>query len=115
MDNNLNLEILKTLREILQITRFVTFNDVRDDLLSILDSDEARVIYDLSDGRVGVREIAEKTKLITGKGSLSMVSEFWNTWAKCGIVTRHGKVQGRMVKVFNLEKYEVEIKKKNES
>ena len=92
-------EILAVLKEILKWTRFSGQENARLELRRVLDTDQKRLIYHLSDG--------ERTSTLIA--SMSGVSDFtvrryWSDWNKRGIVESL-RVRGgtRFKKSFELE------------
>lgn len=112
-DGEVKQEILDVLNQLLNITRVTTFKTVKDSLTSILNSDLAKVTYQLTDGDSTGEDIAKKAKGIIGKGSPATVSTFWKKWAKLGMVVPVEGIYGRMVKVFDLEDYGIDVPEEN--
>jgi len=92
-------EILAVLKEILKWNRFTGLENARLELRRVLDTEQKRVIYHLSDGGSTSTEIAKKSGV-----SDFTVRKYWSDWNKRGIVdplsVRGGK---RFKKSFELE------------
>ncbi len=110
-ENNEQTEIL---REILKLIKVTSFKQVKDILNSILDTDTKKMVYQLSDGKIGSTEVIKK-----GKSSTESVSKYWNQWPKLGlgesISAKGGK---RFKRSFDLEDFDLlpkQMKKQTKS
>jgi DNA-binding transcriptional ArsR family regulator len=94
-------EIAELLREILKWIRFSSIGEVRTVLMSILETEQKRMIYHLSDGEHGSVEIGERTGVSHGT-----VTRYWDSWKRLGIV-EPVRVRGglRYRKLFELEDF----------
>jgi hypothetical protein len=99
-------EELKTLKSIeskldqlLKWTRFAGMQQLRIILAQNLTTDIEMLIYELSDGELGTREIAR----LSGVGSNATVANYWKKWSKLGIVEPSEKRQGRFRRICSLE------------
>ena len=115
MNNRIN-ELIEILREILKWTKFAGAREVRNILLTALDTEQKRLIYHLSDGNRGSVEIAKAANV-----GDSTVRRYWGLWARQGIVELL-KVRGgeRYKKSFELEDFgfiipQVKTEKKGEN
>ena len=92
-------EIADSLRELVTWTRVIGYPTVKQTLETVLDSNEKRLVYHLTDGQ---RTIAEVQKL-TGVNA-RFISEWGQEWERIGIVeqSRTSKIRGRRQKVFDL-------------
>jgi len=100
--NDKNLErIVELLQEILKWTKFAGAREVRTALMNILETDQKRLIYHLSDGEHGSVEVGKAANV-----SDSTVRRYWESWTRSGIVEPI-KVQGglRYRKSFELEDF----------
>ncbi|MFY9300029.1 MAG: hypothetical protein WAO91_02405 [Candidatus Nitrosotenuis sp.] len=70
-----DMEQTKLLRDILKWIKFTGMKQVRETLTAILDSDDKRLAYHLSDGKKTARDIEKITKL--GKAKVQ------NLWKEC--------------------------------
>jgi len=89
------------LKEILKWIKFSGMKEVRSVLMGILDSEQKRMIYHLSDGNNGSVEIAKAANV-----GATTVRRYWESWYRTGIVESI-RVQGglRYRKAFELEDY----------
>jgi len=94
-------EQIKLLREILKWIRFSGIREVRPVLMNILDTEEKRLIYHLSDGGNGSVEISRRARV-----SHVTVTRYWRSWNRLGIV-KPIRVRGglRYRKLFELEDF----------
>ncbi|MGB9960290.1 MAG: hypothetical protein ACPLKQ_07215 [Candidatus Bathyarchaeales archaeon] len=100
--NERNLEkIIELLQEILRWVKFAGAKEVRTVLGSILDTEQKRLIYHLSDGERGSVEIGK-----TASVSDATVRRYWESWARFGIMEPL-RVRGgvRYKKCFELEDF----------
>lgn len=100
-----NSEQTKILREILKWIRFAGAKEVKNVLLAALDTEQKRLIYQLSDGEHGSLEIAK----VAGTSDTT-VRRYWASWARQGIVESL-RVRGgeRYKKSFELEDFGIEV------
>ncbi len=98
-------EILATLKEQLKWTRFAGMKQVKEILLTTLDSDQKRRIYHHSNGETGSVEVAN----LAGTSDRT-VRRYWNLWARLGIMEPM-KVRGgeRFKRIFELQEFGVEV------
>ena len=107
MSRDKNDEIIELLQELVKWTKFQAWGKVKDVLLSVLDDDEKKKIYNLSNGELSSRIIAEKVST-----SRSTIIKNWNNWAKLNIVEPISVQRGnRYKKMFNLEDFGITIPK----
>lgn len=92
-------EIAVTLRELLKWSRFAGMQQLRNVLLQNLKTDVEKLVFELSDGVHGTREIAK----LSGIGSNATVAAYWKKWSRVGIVEPTPKYQGRYQKICSLE------------
>lgn len=99
-------EELKTLKSIeskldqlLKWTKFAGMQQLRNILSQTLENDTATLIYELSDGRRGTREIAK----LAGVKSNATVVAYWKKWSRIGIVEPSPTFQGRYQRICSLE------------
>ena len=79
-DDSTSLEILSTIQELLRWTKVSSYENIKKMLENILDSENKRIVYHLSNGENNQDEIVAKGKV--GAGS---ISRYWNEWEKMGI------------------------------
>src|SRR5437879_1502744 len=72
---------LSVLKEILKWTRFSGMREVKEVIKSVLDDDQKRIAYQLSDGSKGSPEICK----LTGIKSPTTVTKYWGGWTKLGL------------------------------
>lgn len=98
-------EQTQLLREILKWIRFAGMKEVKVVLSSTLNSETKKVIYHLSDGERGSREIAKASEV-----SDWTVRNYWKSWAKFGIVEAIKVGRGeRYKKAFELDDFGIEV------
>ncbi|MCH7517148.1 MAG: hypothetical protein IIB08_08550 [Bacteroidetes bacterium] len=78
--NLIEKEILLTLKELLKWAKVSSYGDVKKMLESVLDVENKRVIYYLSNGENNQDQIVEKGNVAAGS-----VSKYWREWEKLGI------------------------------
>jgi hypothetical protein len=94
-------EQTEILREILKWIKFAGAKEVKNVLLATLDTEQKRLIYNLSDGNNGSLDIAK----VAGTSGTT-VRRYWASWARQGIVEPlrvHGSE--RYKKSFELEDF----------
>jgi hypothetical protein len=93
--------ITKLLQEILKWIKFAGAREVRTVLINILDTEQKRLIYHLSDGEHGSVEIGKVANV-----SDSTVRRCWESWSRLGIVEPSAVRGGlRYKKSFELEDF----------
>lgn len=92
-------EIASTLQEMLKWTRFAGMQQLKNIVTQNLKSDPEMLVYELSDGNRGTREIAQ----LAGIGSNATVARFWQKWSKIGLVEPSKKFPGRFQHISSLE------------
>ena len=109
-----NNEQTEMLKEILKWIKVSSFNQVKDGLNSILDTDSKKLIYQLSDGQLTSIEIIKKAKT-----SSATIAKYWNQWPKLGLgkpVSTEGRK--RFKRSFDLEDFDLlpkQMKKQKKS
>ena len=108
MSKENNDQIIELLKELVKWTKFQAWGKVKDVLLGVLDDNEKKRIYHLSDGKQSSRKIAENVSV-----SRSTIVKYWNDWANSNIVEPIPVKGGglRYKKMFNLEDFGIEIPK----
>lgn len=99
-------EIAESLHELVTWTRVIGYPTVKQILETVLDSDEKRLVYHLTDGQ---RTIAEVQKL-TGVNA-RFISEWGQEWERIGIAEQSyvSKTRGRRQRVFDLSAFGIPI------
>lgn len=92
-------EIASTLAELLKWTRFAGMQQLKNIVTQNLKSDPEMLVYELSDGNRGTREVAQ----LAGIGSNATVARFWQRWSKIGIVEPSKRFPGRFQHICSLE------------
>jgi hypothetical protein len=99
-------EQTQLLREILKWIKFAGMKEVKSTLISVLDTDAKRLVYQKSDGTNGTVELAK----LAGFGSNSKVADMWDTWLKLSlgenIPVRGGS---RFKRTFDLEDFGIKV------
>jgi len=92
-------EIAESLRELVAWTRVIGYPTVKQMLETVLDSNEKRLVYHLTDGRRSVAEIQRLTGI-----NVRFISEWGREWEELGIVeqSRVSKIKGRRQRLFDL-------------
>jgi len=72
--------IVELLEELVYWTKEATVPEIRQRLLTNLESPEEKTAYELSDGKKTTRQVASKVKV--GKNT---VAKWWNNWITVGI------------------------------
>ena len=105
MNEDVLKEIASTLKQILKWSRFAGMQQLRTALAMNLATDEEMLVYELSDGTNGTREVASLAHL----GSNATVARYWKKWSKIGIVEPSQKFQGRYQRICSLEEVGITI------
>lgn len=93
------------LEEILKWIKFSGAKGVKDALVSALNSDQKRLIYDLSDGKESSAEIGKQAGV-----SDWTVRSYWKAWARQGIMEAVKFGTGdRYKKSFDLEDFGLSV------
>jgi hypothetical protein len=96
------------LQEILRWTRVTAIALVGERIGQALASDNEKLVYHLSDGQIGSRDIAAKM----GKSvSHQTVVNYWKKWARLGIVEPCPNYEGRWQRVIGLEELGIDLPK----
>lgn len=101
-------KIVELLSEILKWTRFAGAQELKNVLRSLLDTEQKRLIYHLSNGERGREEIAKIVMTVKG----GTIRQYWLSWFRKGIMEPM-RVRGgiRYKKSFNLEDFGFTIPK----
>jgi hypothetical protein len=92
-------EMASTLLELLKWTRFAGMQQLKSIVTQNLSSDPEMLVYELSDGNRGTREIAQ----LAGIGSNSTIARYWQKWSKIGLVEPSKNLPGRFQHICSLE------------
>jgi hypothetical protein len=94
-------QMIELLQEMLKWIKFAGAREVRTVLMNILDTEQKRLIYHLSDGERGSVGIGKAANV-----SDRTVRRYWDSWARLGIVEPLGVRGGvRYRKSFELEDF----------
>lgn len=105
MSNKINEEMLATLKEMLKWVKFTGAKEVRNVLMNVLDTEQKRMIYHLSDGEHGTIEIGKLAKVSDGTVRL-----YWKTWSRLGIMEPMAVKGGtRYKKSFDIEDFGLNV------
>jgi len=98
--------IIELLEELVKLTKFSSFPQIRQVLLDILPSDENKIAYQYSDGRKS-KDIAELAIIDD-----STIRDWGKIWVKAHIA-EFKSVQGgeRAIRLFSLEDFGIDIPK----
>lgn len=91
-------DIASTLHELLKWTKFSGMQQLKTILQATLKTDTEMLVYELSDGTKGTREVAR----LSGLGSKSTVARYWTKWSVIGVVLPVQK-EGRYQRICSLE------------
>jgi hypothetical protein len=98
---------IKLLKEILKWTKFAGMQGVKDALISTLNTDEKKLVYQLSDGTSTNAQINKLTGVSAGS-----ISSYWKKWSKLGLGEKTSVMGGdRFVRSFDLEDFEISFPK----
>lgn len=97
-------DISSTLHELLKWTKFSGMQQLKTILQANLETEVEMLVYELSDGAKGTREIAR----LSGLGSKSTVARYWTKWSVIGIVLPVQK-EGRYQRICSLEEVGISV------
>jgi hypothetical protein len=98
-------KMIELLEELVKWTKAVSIPKVKELLLSILESPEEMVAYQLSDGEKGGREVAERANV-----SQPTVAKWWKKWIVSGIAEPISVQRGeRARRIFSLDDFGIEV------
>ncbi len=99
-------EQIRLLGEILKWMKFTGMKSVRDVLNTVLDTEQKKIVYHMSDGTRGMVEVGKAA----GIGSTATISRYWGVWSKQGI-GEFVSVKGgdRFKRTFDLEELGMEL------
>ncbi len=87
------------LTELLKWNKFAGMQQLKTILSQALNDNAAALVYELSNGRRGTREVA----MLAGIKSNKTVARYWKRWSKLGIVIPSNGYQGRYERICSLE------------
>ena len=105
MSNDSKSEEIRLLSEILKWIKFAGMKEVKEVLVSELDTEQKKQVYKMSDGSKTNAEINKATGASAGA-----ISGYWKKWVKKGLGEKTS-VQGgdRFVRAFDLEDFGISI------
>lgn len=95
-------QILKELAEQTKWLKFLALPGLKKTIQENINTKELRMIYELSDGKLGTNDISKKLKLEGLKVSHMTVYNYWKRWYAIGIVIPSDKYSGRFEKIIKL-------------
>jgi hypothetical protein len=105
MSNKISEEILATLKEMLKWLKFTGIKEVRTVLMNVLNTEQKRMIYHLSDGEHGTIEIGKVAKVSDGT-----VRQYWKAWSRLGLMEPMAVKGGtRYKKSFEIEDFGFDV------
>jgi len=98
--------MIELLQEMLKWTKFAGMKEVKNTLASVMDSEQKRLVYHLSDGTRGTVEIAKLARI----GSTQTVFAMWQAWLRLGLgESIPVKGGSRFKRSFDLEDFGIEV------
>ena len=73
-------DIHNDLTELIKWTKVSSYEQVKKFLESVLDSETKKIVYQLSNGKIGREEAVKQVK-----SSSVSISKYWNQWSKLGL------------------------------
>jgi hypothetical protein len=92
------------LHELIVYTKLANYENIRNRLITILDSEDKKRVFEATDGNNGTRQIES----ITGVNKNS-VSNWWDEWEREGIVEESKEVRGRQYKIVSLGEFGIKV------
>jgi hypothetical protein len=98
-------DIHKTLKEQLKWTRFIGVRQLKAVFDEMINKDDEKLVYELSDGEKSTRDIERLTNV-----GRTTVARLWDKWYKMGLMERSEKYGGgRMKHSFSLADAGIEV------
>jgi hypothetical protein len=105
MENSAKDDEISLLKEILKWLKFAGMKEVKAVLTSELDSDQKKLVYQLSDGTKTNAEINKISGVSTGS-----ISGYWKKWLKLGLGETKAVTGGdRFVRAFDLGDFGITV------
>jgi DNA-binding MarR family transcriptional regulator len=92
------------LQKLVIYTKLANYDNIRSRLLGILNTDDKKRVFEVTNGENSVRDIQTETGV-----HKDTVSSWWNDWQKEGIVQESEKRRGRRCKVLSLLDFGIEV------
>ena len=96
--NNQSTELVAVLRELLTWYKLINMPAILDRVDGILDTNEKKSVYQLTDGKNTTREIADQVGV-----NKNTVSAWWKEWARQGIVEPGPIRKDRPIKILPID------------
>lgn len=110
--NAQNEEQTRLLKEILKWIKFAGMREAKNTFVSVLDTEQKRLVYHLSDGTRGTVEIAKLAEI----GSTKTVFDMWQAWFRLGLgESIPVKGGSRFKRSFDLEDFGIEVPRMKEA
>jgi hypothetical protein len=84
--------------------KLANYDGIKNRLMQILNSDDKKCVFEVTDGKNSTREIEAMTGV-----NKDVVSNWWNQWQKEGIVEESEERRGRRRKVLSLSDFGIDI------
>jgi len=97
-------DYIRLLRKLIIYTKLANYEDIKNRLMTILNSDDKKRVFEATDGNNSTREIES----ITGV-SKDTISNWWDEWEKEGIAEESKEVRGRRCKIVSLCDFGIEV------
>ena len=91
------METNDILKEILKWQKLQGLQAFKSLAVGILDTKEKRMVYEMSDGTLTVKQISEKVKVSTGT-----ISNWWNRWLAEGILNKENNKYVKIVSIKDI-------------
>lgn len=92
------------LQKLVIYAKLANYDNIRNRLIAILNSDDKKRVFEATDGRSSVRDIQSKTGVYK-----DTISDWWNEWQKEGIVEESKEARGRRRKLLPLSDFGIEV------
>lgn len=92
------------LHELVIYTKLANYGNIRNLLITILDSEDKKRVFEATDGNNSTRQIES----VTGVNK-DTVSNWWDEWEREGIVEESEEVRGRRCKVVSLGEFGIDV------
>jgi len=98
------IRLLQILQKLIIYTKLANYENIRNRLITILNSEDKKRVFEATDGDSSTREIESSTGV-----SKDTVSNWWDEWEKEGIVEESEEVRGRRRKIVSLSEFGIEV------
>lgn len=85
------------LRDILKWQRLQGIQVALELLPKVLDTKEKKIVYEMADGKNGIKEVQSKVKIAAGT-----IHNWWNNWLAQGILEKNGQKYQKIVSLKEL-------------